>query len=239
MKKLLLLMMLILVRCLPTLAQSRATVTGLVRDSQSNPIPGATIQVKGSTTGTTAGADGTFRLSLPANASTLVVSAIGFVTQQVAIGNTSEFTVTLADDSKTLGEVVVTGFGIKQETRKLSYAAQEVKGMDLERANSANLVNALQGKVAGVQIDQGSGGPMSSSRIRIRGNASLSPNTQPLFVVDGVLIRPTTTGADSWGAAQDFGNIDPSWKVLTVLLLIPFYIDQSKLVRFFIDHKAF
>ncbi|MBD2752698.1 SusC/RagA family TonB-linked outer membrane protein [Spirosoma validum] len=208
MKKLLLLIMLVLIRCIPTLAQSRATITGHVRDSQNNPIPGATIQVKGTNTGTTAAADGTFRLNLPAaNATTLVVSAIGFTTQQVAIGRTSEFNITLADDAKALSEVVVTGFGIKQETRKLSYATQEVKGTDLERANSANLVNALQGKVAGVQIDQGSGGPMSSSRIRIRGNASLSPNTQPLFVIDGVLIRPGTTGADSWGAAQDFGNI--------------------------------
>ncbi|MCK8494517.1 SusC/RagA family TonB-linked outer membrane protein [Spirosoma sp. RP8] len=208
MKKLLLVMLLVMIRCLPTLAQARATVTGTVRDSQNNPLPGATIQVKGTTTGTTAGADGTFRLNLPAaRAATLVVSAIGFVSKEVAVGNATELNINLADDSKTLGEVVVTGFGIKQETRKLSYAAQEVKGVDLERANSANLVNALQGKVAGVQIDQGAGGPMSSSRIRIRGNASLSPNTQPLFVIDGVLIRPATTGADSWGAAQDFGNI--------------------------------
>src|SRR5690606_31664713 len=86
-------------------------------------------------------------------------------------------------------------------------AVQNVEGNDLIRANSANVVNALQGKVAGVHIDQGTGGPMSSSRIRVRGNSSLSNNTQPLIVIDGVLIRPSVSGADSWGAAQDNGNI--------------------------------
>ena len=207
MKKLLLLLMLVLIRCMPVWAQAKVSVTGKVIDTQNNAVPGATVQVKGTTTGTTADADGGFRINIPANASTLIVSAIGFITQQVAIGKASELTITLADDPKTLNEVVVTGFGMKQETRKLAYAIQEVKGTDLSRANNANILNSLQGKVAGVQIDQGTGGPMSSSRIRIRGNASLSSNTQPLFVVDGVLIRPGTSGADSWGAGQDFGNI--------------------------------
>ena len=76
----------------------------------------------------------------------------------------------------------------------------------MARANTPNLANALQGKVAGVMINQGAGGPTSASRIRIRGNTSLKPNTQPLFVIDGVLIQPGTSGADSWGSAQDFGN---------------------------------
>lgn len=183
------------------------SLTGTVKDDKGAAVPGASVVVKGTTTGTTTDVDGKFRLSLNQANPTLVVSAIGYLRQEVSIANQSEITITLQEDAKALTEVVVTGFGVKQETRKLSYATQEVKGLDLERANSANLVNALQGKVAGVQIDQGSGGPMSSSRIRIRGNASLSPNTQPLFVIDGVLIRPTTTGADSWGAAQDFGNI--------------------------------
>ena len=89
-----------------------------------------------------------------------------------------------------------------------TYAGSEVKGSDLTRANNANLVNSLQGKVAGVMINQGASGPQSSSRIRIRGNASISNNnTQPLVVVDGVLIEPGTTGNDSWGENPDFGNI--------------------------------
>ncbi|WP_420152347.1 SusC/RagA family TonB-linked outer membrane protein [Siphonobacter sp.] len=183
------------------------SLTGTVKDDKGAAVPGASVVVKGTTTGTTTDVDGKFRLSLNQANPTIVVSAIGYLRQEVAVANQTELTITLQEDAKALTEVVVTGFGLKQETRKLSYATQEVKGTDLERANSANLVNALQGKVAGVQIDQGSGGPMSSSRIRIRGNASLNSNTQPLFVIDGVLVRPGTTGADSWGAAQDFGNI--------------------------------
>ena len=78
----------------------------------------------------------------------------------------------------------------------------------MTRANNANLVNSLQGKVAGVMVNQGASGPQSSSRIRIRGNASISSNnTQPLVVLDGVLIEPGTTGNDSWGENPDFGNI--------------------------------
>ncbi|OMP13774.1 hypothetical protein COLO4_00976 [Corchorus olitorius] len=177
------------------------------RDDKGTGIPGISVAIKGTNLGTTTDSEGKFRLNLTRSNPTLIISGVGFARQEIAISNQTSIDVTLQEDTQTLTEAVVVGFGMKQETRKLSYAAQEVKGRDLERANTANLVNALQGKVAGVQIDQGSGGPMSSSRIRIRGNASLSPNTQPLFVVDGVLIRPGTTGADSWGAAQDFGNI--------------------------------
>jgi len=188
-------------------AQNRLTVSGTVKDDKGVGVPGISLLVKGTTTGTSTDADGAFRLNVPNGNAVLVVSGVGYLRQEVPVGNAATLSITIKEDPKSLDEVIVTGFGIKQEARKLSYAAQEIQGQNLLRANTPNLVNALQGKVAGVQIDQGSGGPMSSSRIRIRGNASLSSNTQPLFVVDGVLIRPTTTGADSWGAAQDFGNI--------------------------------
>ncbi|WP_234736514.1 SusC/RagA family TonB-linked outer membrane protein [Tellurirhabdus bombi] len=188
-------------------AQNRPTISGVVKDEQGGTLPGISLLVKGTTTGTSTDANGAFRLTLPNANAVLVVSGVGYLRQEIPVGNSTTLAITMKEDPKSLDEVIVTGFGVKQETRKLAYAAQEVQGTSLTRANTPNLVNALQGKVAGVQIDQGSGGPMSSSRIRIRGNASLSPNTQPLFVVDGVLIRPATTGADSWGAAQDFGNI--------------------------------
>ncbi|MCK7560141.1 TonB-dependent receptor plug domain-containing protein [Chitinophaga sedimenti] len=81
-----------------------------------------------------------------------------------------------------------------------------MKGDELTRASTANVTNALTGKVAGVFINAGNGGPMSSTRIRIRGNSSLASNTQPLVVIDGVILEPSTTGSDSWGSGQDFGN---------------------------------
>lgn len=190
-----------------SVAQDRKTVSGTVFDKDQNPLPGVSYLVKGSSAGGATDANGKFSIAVQSNAAVLVFSSIGFVTKEVEVGSASQITVNLEEDNKTLNEVVITGFGMSTEARKLSYSVQSVQGNDITRAANANMVNALQGKVAGVMINQGTGGPMSSSRIRIRGNASLSPNTQPLFVVDGVLIRPGTTGADSWGAGQDFGNI--------------------------------
>ncbi|MPR34690.1 SusC/RagA family TonB-linked outer membrane protein [Cytophagaceae bacterium SJW1-29] len=188
------------------MAQTKA-VTGTVQDEAGNGLPGVSFLVKGTNNGGATDANGNFRVNISTDNAVLVFSSIGFLGKEVPVGNASVLTVTLTEDTKLLNEVVVTGFGMTQEARKLSFSVQSVEGQDLTRTNNANVVNALQGKVAGVMINQGTGGPMSSSRIRIRGNASLSPNSQPLFVVDGVLIRPGTTGADSWGAGQDFGNI--------------------------------
>lgn len=206
MKKPLLVCMLLLLGCISAFAQSNRTLTGTVRDAKGEAIPGVSIIEKGSRSGAITDQYGNFRINIGPS-STLIFSYVGFLKKEVSVGNSSALSVVLDEDTKTLSEVVVTGFGVKQETRKLAYAVQEVKGQDLIRTNNANVVNSLQGKVAGVHIDQGTGGPMSSSRIRIRGNASLGGNTQPLFVIDGVLIRPGTSGADSWGAAQDMGNI--------------------------------
>jgi len=203
----LLILLLLLTGSTWSIAQDRKTVSGTVADKDQNPLAGVSYLVKGTNNGGATDANGKFTVTIPSSSSVLVFSSIGFVSKEVAVGNASQLSVTLEEDTKILQEAVITGFGMSTETRKLAYSIQEVKGADISRANNANMVNALQGKVAGVMINQGTGGPMSSSRIRIRGNASLSPNTQPLFVVDGVLIRPGTTGADSWGAGQDFGNI--------------------------------
>lgn len=185
------------------------TVTGRVTSAEDNaPLPGVSVLIKGTAIGTTTDADGNYSISAGNDQNVVLsFSFIGFVTQEIPLQGRTVVDVALAEDITQLGEVVVTAFGEQKEVGKLAFAVQEVKGPELVRANNANVVNSLQGKVAGVHINQGTGGPMSSSRIRIRGNSSLDNNTQPLFVVDGVLIRPTVTGADSWGAAQDNGNI--------------------------------
>lgn len=185
------------------------TVKGRVTAAQDNSaLPGVSVVLKGTSIGTTTDSDGNYSLSVGAgDNAVLSFSFIGFTTQEVPVGGRTVVDVVLQEDALQLSEVVVTGFGEKKDAARIAYAVQEVQGGDLSRTNNANIVNSLQGKVAGVQIDQGTGGPMSSSRIRIRGNSSLSNNTQPLIVIDGVLIRPTVTGADSWGAAQDNGNI--------------------------------
>jgi len=112
------------------------------------------------------------------------------------------------DSSKTkeIQEVVVTALGIKREQRKLGYAITKVESKDITEAGVVNPMEALQGKLPGVEIVSGSGGPQSSAKVQIRGNTSLGKNNQPLVVVDGVIIDNSVTGADEWGSGYDFGN---------------------------------
>jgi iron complex outermembrane recepter protein len=189
-----------------TMAQERKTITGIVRDNNGNPLSGITFNVKGTKTAGVTDANGYFKVTVSGNEPVLVFSSIGYLAKEVPVGASTTVSVALEPNAKQLNEVVVTGFGVKRQTRKVAFAVQQVRGEDLSRANSPSIINAMQGKIAGVSINQGAGGPSSSSRIRIRGNASLDGNTQPLFVVDGVLIKPGTSGADSWGDNRDFGN---------------------------------
>lgn len=185
-------------------AFAQKNITGTVKDVSGNPIPGVSVLEKGTQNGTSTSADGRFTITVKDGAR-LIFKSIGLVTQEVAA--LSNQAIVMQDDSKALNEVIVTGFGVKKEVRKLTYSATAVGGAELAQANNPNVVNALQGKVAGVMINQGASGPSSSSRIRIRGNTSLKSNTQPLVVYDGILLEQGTSGADSWGDAADFGNI--------------------------------
>ena len=187
--------------------QERKTISGVVKDASGSGLQGVTITEKGTNNRVVTDVNGNYSISVGSQ-STLVVSYVGFTTRELTASDPSLTSVSLVANENALSEVVVTGFGVRREARKLSYSVTEVKGSELTRANNANLVNGLQGKVAGVMVNQGASGPQSSSRIRIRGNASISNNnTQPLVVVDGVLIEPGTTGNDSWGENPDFGNI--------------------------------
>ena len=189
-------------------AQQKGLTTGVVRDTSGLGVPGVTVKVKGTTAnkGTVTDENGAFEIRA-AVGDVLVFSSIGYLSKEASVGAGGAVSVLLLKNSSALGEVVVTGFGGRTNTRKLSYSVTEVKGSELVSANNSNIGDALQGKVAGVTISQGTGGPSSSSRIQIRGNARLSGNTEPLVVLDGILIEPTTTGADSWGTGADFGNI--------------------------------
>ena len=208
MKKNIRLLLIVLVSMWSTLAFSQGKkVTGVVADSTGSPLPGVTIKVKGTKVSALSDAQGNFSIALPSENGTLEFSSIGYSNKEVPATAGGNITVTLSSNTGQLNDVVVTGFGTRTNTRKLSYSVTEVKGSELVKANNSNFVDALQGKVAGVYIAQGAGGPSSSAKIRIRGNSRLDPNTQPLVVIDGILIEPGTTGADSWGANRDFGNI--------------------------------
>lgn len=172
---------------IPTAALDQ-TVSGSVTDDKGEGLPGVSIVVKGTTQGTTTDAQGAFKINVSNGSTVLVFSFVGYATQEITVGTQSVITVRLQPGDQTLNEVVVTALGIKREKKALTYAAGEIKGSDLAQANVTNLGTALSGKVAGVQVTSSAGGATGSSRIVIRGNSSLSGNSQPLYVIDGVPI---------------------------------------------------
>ncbi|KAA9338308.1 SusC/RagA family TonB-linked outer membrane protein [Hymenobacter busanensis] len=183
------------------------TITGRVTDAETNTgLPGVTVLVKGTPTGTSSNSEGQFTLEVPANATTLVFSFVGYTTVERPIGNASTIDVRLATDTKQLGEVVVTALGREEEKKSLGYSVQDVKGADLTQARETNVVNSLQGKVAGVQISNSSGQPGSSSRIVIRGAKSVTGSSQPLFVIDGQPIDNSNFANSGPNGGVDYGN---------------------------------
>lgn len=175
------------------LAQNK-TLTGTVVSSEDNePLPGVNVIVKGTTHGTITDFDGNFSLNVDGNAETLVFSFMGMQTQEVAIGSTISFNITMDPESIGMEEIVVTAMGITRAEKTLGYAATTVKSDDIVTARSTNVANALSGRVAGVQVNSTSSDPGSVSNIVIRGFSSINGSNQPLYVVDGVPMDNTMT----------------------------------------------
>ncbi|MEI6059518.1 MAG: SusC/RagA family TonB-linked outer membrane protein [Bacteroidota bacterium] len=200
MKKVTLLMALILI-CSWQFVMAQKTITGKVTDAKTgSTMPGVNVVVKGTTDGTVTNLDGAYSLKLPANAQMLVFSFVGYVSQEVAIGNLSTLNVTLAISAEVIEGVVVTALGIKRDKKALGYSLQEIKGEGITETRDPNVVNALNGKIAGLQVRQASTGASGSSRMIIRGNNSIGADNQPLVVVDGIPINSSTGGTDDyWG----------------------------------------
>ncbi len=178
-------------------AMSQQTVSGKITDSDGETLPGVNVVVKGTTTGTTTDLDGNYRISVEENG-TLVISYVGFETQEISVGVRSVIDVTLGGVTE-LQEVVVTAIGLTREKKALGYAVQEVKNDELGYSQEGNVVQALSAKVAGVQVNQNSGVPGASTTIRIRGNTSISSSNEPLWVVDGVPIDNSISGGSGGG----------------------------------------
>ncbi|WP_081634896.1 SusC/RagA family TonB-linked outer membrane protein [Lunatimonas lonarensis] len=192
-------------------AFAQRRVSGTVSDQTSSPLPGVTVLAVGTTSGTVTNIEGQFELMVPAGSERLSFSFIGFETQTLEIGSQSVFNVTLREDSKSLEEVVVTALGVQRERKELGYTVQALSADELLATQDNNFLNALSGKLAGVQINQSGSQIGASTRIVIRGNASFAGN-QPLFVVDGVPMDNTSSNLDGAGG-RDYGNaiadIDP------------------------------
>ncbi|UYZ62398.1 SusC/RagA family TonB-linked outer membrane protein [Hymenobacter weizhouensis] len=178
-----------------------APISGRVTDRATGQgIPGVTVLVKGTTTGVSTNADGTFSLTVPDNA-TLVFSGVGFVSQEVAVGSRTTIDISLSTDTKALSEVVVVGYGT-QERRDLTGSVASVKGKDVANVPTPTFESALQGKMAGVQVTQGSGVAGSTAAVRIRGVGSLTAGGEPLYVVDGVPIVNEDNSARNFRTAS-------------------------------------
>ena len=164
--------------------QQQVRITGIVVDAQGQPVPGASVIVKGTATGTMTETDGKFTISVRPGA-VLEVSCIGYATVEVAAAN--GMSITLKEDNEFLEESVVTALGIKRERKSLGYAVEEVRADELMMNKNTNAINSLAGKVAGVSITQSSGSAGAGSQIILRGGTSLERDNQPLFVVDGII----------------------------------------------------
>ncbi len=187
---------------------AQVRISGSVQSSTGETLIGASISEKNSTNGTITDLEGNFELLANSSTSSLVITYVGYKTQNVMLNNQSSIMITLEDDAVGLSEVTVTALGIKREKKALGYAVQEVKGDDLVRARETNLLNSLAGKVAGVTIVGNPSGIGASSRVSIRGERSLNiNNNQPLFIVDGVPITNQFNGSSGRSFQEaDYGN---------------------------------
>lgn len=188
------------------ITQQNAACTGVVRDAAGEPIVGASVIVKGTSNGANTDLDGTFSLKNVKAGATLRVSYIGYKAVEVK-WNGGPLDVVLEEDDTALGEVVVTALGIQRQEKALGYAMTELKGEELN-ANLINPVQALQGKVAGVEITASDGGMFGASKILIRGASTLNKNNQPIYVVDGIILDNgiVENDADWASGGQNYGN---------------------------------
>ncbi|WP_273215439.1 SusC/RagA family TonB-linked outer membrane protein [Runella zeae] len=162
------------------------TVSGKVISSEdSSPLPGVSVVVKGTTTGTNTDGDGSFKLTVKDNKAVLVFSAVGFEKKEIVVGESSVFNITLSTDQKTLNEVVVVGYGTQKKSQ-MTGAISQVTAKQITEMPLTNLGQALQGRAAGVDVSQSGSKPGAAPRILIRGRRSFNAGNDPLYVVDGI-----------------------------------------------------
>ncbi|MGV8096615.1 MAG: SusC/RagA family TonB-linked outer membrane protein [Mangrovibacterium sp.] len=188
-------------------AFAQLKVSGVVRSSDGEVLPGATIVLKGTSNGVLSDVEGRYTINLPNAQAVLVFSFVGMQTQEIPVNGRSEINVTLESLTFGVDEVVVTALGISREKKSLGYSVAEVKGESLQRVAQENVLNSLAGKVAGVNISS-TGIPGSSVSMVIRGASSLTTDNQPLFVVDGIPMSNTLNNVSQMGRDNkvDYGN---------------------------------
>ena len=177
-------------------------ISGTVEDAN-GPLIGATIKVVGAAQGTVTDFDGNFKIKCKPG-DMLEVSYVGYTSVQVKASEGMK--VTMSEDKTQLSEVVVTALGIKRERKALGYALSEVKGEDLQKAKETNVINSLEGKVAGLVVQNTAGGASGSTRVLLRGNTEITGDNQPLYVIDGVPLDNTNFGSAGTAGGYDLGD---------------------------------
>lgn len=180
--------------------QQSNKVIGTVKD-EFGPVIGASVVEKGTSNGVVTDLNGKFSLNVKPGA-TLIISFVGYEQQEVKAGNVP-LNIVLEEDSKMLGEVVVTALGIKRERKALGYGVAEVQGEALTKAKETNVINSMAGRVPGLVVTQTAGGASGSSRVILRGSTEMTGNNQPLYVIDGVPLDNT-----NFGSAGTYGGFD-------------------------------
>ncbi|MGF1636185.1 MAG: SusC/RagA family TonB-linked outer membrane protein, partial [Cyclobacteriaceae bacterium] len=184
------------------------TVTGRVITSEDNTgLPGTNVVVKGTSQGTVTDMDGNYRLDVPASNAILVFSSVGYISEEVSVGNQSVVNITLSPDITSLSEIVVVGYGV-QEKRDITGAVSQVKSEEIQNLPVAGIDRALQGRAAGVVISANSGAPGSGTTVRIRGNSSIYGNNDPLYVIDGVPLGENIGGIENIVNPADVESIE-------------------------------
>lgn len=185
------------------------TINGTVTGAEDGmPIPGVSVVEKGTTNGTITDIDGKYSLTVPQGA-VIAFTFVGMKGQEFTVGTQTTINVSLQSDAVDVDEVVVTALGIKKKEKSLTYSTQQLGGEELTRSKDANLVNALAGKTAGVQINKNSSGVGGSTKVTIRGSRSIG-NNQPLYVIDGIpmLNSISEAPATAFGGSNDAGGRD-------------------------------
>ncbi|MDN5202378.1 SusC/RagA family TonB-linked outer membrane protein [Fulvivirgaceae bacterium BMA10] len=184
------LLVVMMIQILPSHAQEQTTVSGKVTDENGEPLTGVSIFIDGTTQGTTSGLEGEFSIQVKIG-EVLVFQMLGMETIKRSINNNAPLSISLKEETSILGEVVVTGF--QEVDRKLFTGASEsIKMEDIKAIGTVDISRNLEGQAAGVNVDNVSGTFGTSPKIRIRGNASINGNNQPLFVIDGVILEDLT-----------------------------------------------
>ena len=188
---------------------SKKKISGTVYDSKGDVLVGATIKVKGESEGTVTNVNGEFLLLVNPDA-TLVVSFLGYESAEVPVSGKTDFKIVLQEDAVMLDDVIVTALGIEKKASSLSYSAMQLKSDELNRVKETNMITALAGKAAGMQVSKNSSGPGASAKVSIRGIRSVVSDNQPLYVIDGVpMLNSTSEQAYSAiGGTADAGNRD-------------------------------